>query len=131
MENTPLTWAELRKVLQPAIDRQRGAATWEDVVSGVGSGALHVETRGRSAIVTQGVRWRRKAGVNIWLAGGDLVDVAALVAAVIERAKPGDRVTFEGRMGWHRDKFMKALGFTTRAVVMALDIPQRQPRGKT
>lgn len=89
----------IREVLAPALD---GSYTMADVEAEILAGRAQLWVLGSSAVVTQVSEFPRRRTLRIWLAGGDLGEIAQSTGYLEEVAESMgcDRIEVDGRKGW-------------------------------
>jgi hypothetical protein len=96
-----------------------GTHTMQDIAEALATGRAQLHAFHGAAFVTEVlIHPNGTRTLNIWLAGGNLDDVRAMVETGAEfgRAMKCDRMTIVGRGGWERA--MKEAGFERTAVVL-------------
>ena len=127
-EGLNATWQVAREEIQKAIHVGGGTHNEADVIAGIMRGEAHLWRCGRSACVTEFVKYPQCVALRYCWAGGDLKELRQLEAYVTAKAKQEgiDRVEICGRPGWG-----KALpGFREAARVFVKDLTDRQANGK-
>ncbi len=96
--------ARCRAFLEPALARNGGTHVWADIVAGVEAGTLQLWPAPAGALVTEILRFPRKRICNVFLGGGKLAQLLAMVPAVEAWAglQGCEGLTVQGRPGWAR-----------------------------
>ncbi len=110
-----------RPFLQAALDLAGGTHTMADVVQGIADGVFHFWPGEKSAAITRVHEYPRARYLHIFLAGGDLDELLAMVPLFKSWAKHlgCTELTLAGRPGWER-----VLGWTRRAVVLSTQVEE-------
>lgn len=91
--------------LQAALDRGgEGTHTLRDVLEALLAGRAHLWPGTKSALVTEFVYYPRSKTLNLWLAGGDLLELRDMEPKLLEfgLANGCDAMELSGRKGWCR-----------------------------
>lgn len=96
--------ARCRRFLEPALAYNGGTHGWDDIAAGVEAGKLQLWPAPNGALVTEILKYPRQRVCNVFLGGGDLEQLKAMVASVEAWAKVQGcgAVTVLGRPGWVR-----------------------------
>lgn len=78
--------------------------SWDQIVSGIAAGHFHLFRNETAALIGEFVVSPRAMGFNVFLGGGDLEGVEALIpeAEAYARSKGADFAGAVGRRGWER-----------------------------
>lgn len=111
-------FARCRPFLEAALELA-GTHNLSDVVQGIADGAFHFWPGEKSAAVTQVYQYPRARFLHIFLAGGDLEELLAMVPLFKSWAAHlgCTKLTLIGRPGWER-----VLGWTRGAVVLSTEV---------
>lgn len=71
-------WAKCRDALLPAIAMTDGTHTEDDVITALITGQMKLWRNGSSACVTEFCQYPRMKVINVFIAGGDLKEIAPL-----------------------------------------------------
>jgi hypothetical protein len=109
-------WKRCSGYLEAALELA-GTHTLADVVQGIADGVFHFWPGEKCAAVTQVYTYPTARYLHIFLAGGDLEELLAMVPLFKSWAKHlgCTELTVAGRPGWER----KLGGWTRRAVVLS------------
>lgn len=118
-----LEFARLEHRLEKAIEVAGGGYTLEDLFIGLSEGNFQLWTRNNTIGITQIVDEPQVRSLNVFLAGGDMADLQALLPKVEAFAgqEGCTRITLGGRKGWSKS-FLRAAGFEPRWVVLAKEL---------
>lgn len=96
--------ARCRPFLEPALAYNGGTHEWADIEAGIASGKLQLWPAPAGALVTEILAYPRQRVCNVFLGGGDLDQIKAMVPSVEAWAKVQRcaAVTVMGRPGWVR-----------------------------
>lgn len=111
-------WVRCAPFIEPAL--ADGAYSLGDVLSEVLEGRAKFWPMARSAVVTRVLDYPKCRVLRVWIAGGDLDELAGFLPAADNYARSENcvRVELEGRKGW-----AKALpGYKVTKVVMAKEL---------
>ena len=113
MRDTLEKWREL---IEPVLAQSATPLSWPEVQSVQN---VQVYEGLRSVIVTRPGSARGRPAVVVWVAAGDLAELAKLLVRVEESAMTAgiDQVVYLGRRGW-----IRALGFEEIAVVAVKEL---------
>lgn len=113
-------WAFARKFLLPAAEL-RGIPE-NDLIVKLAGGILHLWTAPHSAVLTQFEKDGNINTINVYMAGGNLKEIAAMESEVITFGKQNGckRLTWRGREGWK--KVALSRGYKLDYVSMCKDI---------
>lgn len=113
-------FARCRPFLEAAIELT-GTHHLSDVVHGIADGVFHFWPGEKCAAVTQVYTYPRVKYLHIFIAGGDLEELLAMVPLFKSWAKHlgCTELTVAGRPGWE-----KVLGWTRRAVVLSTQVEE-------
>ena len=105
-----------RELIEPVLAQSATPLSWPEVQSVQN---VQVYEGLRSVIVTRPGTARGRPAVMVWVAAGDLVELAKLLVRVEESAMTAgiDQVVYLGRRGW-----IRALGFEEIAVVAVKEL---------
>lgn len=97
-------WSRLRPLLLPSIKETQGTHTEDDVLVMLLGGKCKLWAWEKSAAITEFVSYPQMKVLNVWLVGGDLEELRAKEAELIQFAKDNSckRITGGGRFGWSR-----------------------------
>ena len=97
-------WQRNRADLLEALARAGGTHDEGDVLAGILGGSLQLWAGERSAIVTELIAYPRLTALRLFLAGGDLEELAAMERELAGRAQRAGigRLEIGGRAGWER-----------------------------
>ena len=98
-------WAKCRDAMLPAIAMTDGTHIEDDVIAGLLGGQYKLWVAGASGIVTEFIKFPRVKCLNVFLAGGDLTELAPLRGAIERHAMANGctRMTaLFARPGWIR-----------------------------
>lgn len=114
-----MTVHDFADVLTPALALAGGTHTLDDVAEAVAEGRMQFWPGATSAIVTQIEQTPRVRILHVFLAGGTLAELEAMMPPIEAwgRAHGCTRATLFGRQGWSRS-FLREHGWTTPAVMM-------------
>lgn len=112
-----------RENLQKALDFGGGAYTLEDVEQMISMGTAQMWPSGESVIVTEIVVYPRAKHLHLFLAGGNLDELDALLPEVLEwgRGQGCTEATLSGRRGWERS-FLADQGWKPTLIVMTKEL---------
>lgn len=110
--------------LRDAIALDRGGITEGDLAAALDRGDMQLWTTPGSALISERVYWRRKSGLHIPFAGGDMGELIGLTDQLAAVAVAGglDRLTLAGRKGWERVPALRERGWTLDHIVMAREL---------
>lgn len=96
--------ARCRAFLEPALAYNGGTHGWSDIAEGIASGKMQLWPAPDGALVTELLRYPRQRVCNVFLGGGSLDQLRAMVPSVEAWAKAQgcQAVTVLGRPGWVR-----------------------------
>jgi len=112
-----------RDNIQKALEFGGTAYTIEDVEQMITEGKAQMWPNGDSVIVTEVIQYPRAKHLHLFLAGGSLEELDALLPEVLEwgKAQGCDRVTLSGRRGWERS-FLADQGWKPTLIVMEKEL---------
>lgn len=98
--------------LLDALNHDHGMFGIEDVLMGIIHNESHLWAGKKSAVVTQIVNYPRKTALHVFLAGGDIEELAEMYVDIAQwgRQQGCEIMTLMGRPGWTRS-FLKDVGF--------------------
>ena len=107
-----------RGYIEAALAHGDGSYTFEDIAQLVAEGKLQFWPGVASVIITEIIEHPRRRALNIFLAGGNLPEIEAMVPLLQEWAKTHacTDAFFTGRAGWERT-FLSRTGWIKTAVV--------------
>lgn len=107
-----------RHHIEAALAYSNGTHDFESVRDAIIAGTMQLWPAKNSAAVTEIVEYARKTIINVFLAGGDLDEIARNIDAVAAwgKAQGCDSMTMSGRKGWLR--VLDKHGFEPVFVVM-------------
>lgn len=96
--------ARCRPFLEPALDYNGGTHAWGDIEGGVLTGVMQLWPAPEGALVTEILRYPKQRVCNVFLGGGAMDQLKAMVPSVEVWAKAQgcQAVTVLGRPGWVR-----------------------------
>jgi hypothetical protein len=97
-------WDRCRPWIEAALGYDNGGHTVEDVQAKVASGLMQFWPAPRGCIITEILQFPRRKMVNVYLAGGELDQLADMQDAIIAWAKENGctGAMLSGRKGWER-----------------------------
>lgn len=110
--------------LEAALLHDLGAGTLQDIFFAVCKGEMQFMCNDTAAMITTVQQYPGSTNIHIYLAGGDMAGVEALVAEVERTADSFEgvvSVSLHGRIGWTKS-FLVDRGYTTKTVVMSKEI---------
>ncbi len=107
-----------RHHIEAALGYSNGTHDFESVREAITNGTMQLWPAKNSAAVTEIVEYARKTVINVFLAGGDLDEIASHIDTVAAwgKAQGCDSMTMSGRKGWLR--VLDKHGFEPVFVVM-------------
>ena len=104
--------------IKEALQFSDGGLTYDDVVNGIVQGRLGWWPLANSFMVTQVYNTPQKKFFNIYLAGGDLVELLTFEKSLVSVAKAAgcNTMIMGGRRGWER--VLPQNGYSRASVVM-------------
>lgn len=75
-------WGQCREAMLPAIAMTDGTHTEDDVLAELLSGRMRLWRNGSSACITEFIQYPRLKTINVFLAGGNLQEIAPLQAEI-------------------------------------------------
>lgn len=113
---------ENRKYIEDALAHSGGTHDFDSVKAAIIEGKMQLWPASKSAAVTEVVEYAKKKVIHVFLAGGDLDEIAAGINSVAAwgKAMGCDSMTISGRRGWER--VLDTHGFKPVAVVMERDL---------
>lgn len=107
-----------RKHIEAALGYSGGTHEYEDVEKAILEGRMQIWPAPKSCAVTEIIQYDRKKVLHVFLAGGDLEEIAKGIDSVAEwgRTQGCTGLTMSGRKGWER--VLGKHGFTPVMVVM-------------
>lgn len=116
--NETLALSRYRPQIEAALSYADATHTYEDVAEMVAAGALQFWPGPASCIVTELISFPRKRVLNVFLAGGNLPELEAMIPFVLAWGKDQgcDAASFTGRRGWERS-FVTRMGWTPSRLV--------------
>jgi hypothetical protein len=111
-----------RPYIEDALARCGGTHDFDSVKEAIIAGKMQLWPASQSAAVTEVVEYAKKKVIHVFLAGGDLDEIAAGIDTVAAWGKSlgCDSMTISGRKGWER--ILDKHGFAPVAVVMERDL---------
>lgn len=108
-----------RKQIEAALAYADDSHSFEDIKKDVASGALQFWPGMSSVVITEIVTVPRYKALNLFLAGGNMTELQAMLPELEHFAKHvgADRMMLNGRKGWLRS-FLKLEGYTEKSVVL-------------
>jgi hypothetical protein len=106
-----------------ALEYAGGSHTLADIKAGVQTGAFQQWLGDESVIITEVLQTPRQKILNVFLAGGNLREIAVMIPLIREWAigQGCVKAQFQGRMGWERT-FLKDQGWRATATVMEVSL---------
>lgn len=119
----PIALERYRPHIEAALSYAGETHRYEDVAAMIDAGSAQFWPGPSSVIVTEIVEYPRKIVLNIFLAGGNLTELQAMLPLVLDwaREKGCTSAVFTGRRGWART-FIKSQGWTEELVMFAKDL---------
>jgi hypothetical protein len=113
-------WAVCEEWLHKALILSECADSIEMVKGAVMNGSCQLFFHPQGAVVTLVDRFEKKRSLRVWLAGGAMEAMEAILPNVEQFAREAgcEQLLFQGRSGWQRT-FLASAGFHLRAVEMA------------
>jgi hypothetical protein len=107
-----------RHHIEAALGYSNGTHDFESVRAAIEAGTMQLWPAEKSAAVTEIVEYAKKTVINVFLAGGDLDEIARHIDIVAAwgKAQGCDSMTMAGRRGWSR--VLDKHGFEPVFVVM-------------
>lgn len=107
-----------RPHIEAALEYSGGTHVYEDVEKAILDGRMQIWPYGNSCAVTEIIQYDRKKVLHVFLAGGDLEEIANGIDSVAEwgRTQGCTGLTMSGRKGWER--VLGRHGFTPVMIVM-------------
>lgn len=107
-----------RQYIEAALKYSGGQHDFDSVRAAIEAGTMQLWPAEKSAAVTEIVEYARKTVINVFLAGGDLEEIARGIDTVAAwgKAQGCDSMTISGRKGWL--KVLGAYGFDPVAITM-------------
>ena len=107
-----LALSDYRPQIEAALSYADATHTWEDVAEMVAAGELQFWPGPASVIVTEIVSFPRKRVLHVFLAGGTLPELEAMIPHVLAWGAEQGCVaaSFTGRRGWART-FVERMGW--------------------
>ena len=108
-----------RPQIEAALAFADDSHSFEDIKQSVVSGDLQFWPGLSSVVITEIVRYPRYTALNLFLAGGNMDELEAMLPEIEKFAKHvgADRLVLAGRKGWVRS-FLKNEGYAEKLVVM-------------
>lgn len=108
-----------RKQIEAALVYADDSHSFEDIKQAVEAGTLQFFPGLSSVVVTEIVVFPRYKALNLFLAGGNMTELQAMLPEIESYAKyvGADRMILTGRKGWTRS-FLKHEGYTEKMVTM-------------
>lgn len=108
-----------RPQIEAALQHADNSHSFEEVKALVARGDLQFWPGFSSVIITEIVEVPRYRALNLFLAGGTLAELRAMLPEVEKFAASvgADRITLTGRKGWARS-FLTDIGYVEKLVVM-------------
>lgn len=108
-----------QKQIEEALHYADDSHSFEDIKVSVERGELQFWPGVHSVIITEVVEVPRYTALNLFLAGGRMEELAAMLPEVEKFAQivGADRITLNGRKGWTRS-FVAERGYSEKSVVM-------------
>lgn len=115
-------WERCKGYLQPALDYAGNTHTLADIAAGVASGRYHFWPGEKSAAITEVWEYPRARHLIVFLAGGDLHELVAMVPSFMSWGKHlgCTKIVECGRPGWER--VLGNQGWKREAVVLSRPI---------
>ena len=113
-----MEWERCRRWVEAALEYADGCFTIEDIRNRVASGQYQFWPGANSAVITEVIQYPRKRALHIFLAGGQMDELASMYPDVeaYARFRECTSVTLSGRRGWLRSFMAKYNGFTEQWV---------------
>lgn len=107
-----------RQYIEAALKHSGGTHDFDSVKAAIIDGKMQLWPASKSAAVTEVVEYAKKKVIHVFLAGGDLDEIAAGINSVAAWGKSlgCESMTIQGRKGWER--VLDAHGFKPVAVVL-------------
>jgi hypothetical protein len=108
-----------RAYIEAALEWADGTYAYEDIVEAVAAGRMQFWPAPHSAVITELVRHPQMLTLHIFLAGGNLGEIAAMTPTVLNwgQSQGASVCYFTGRKGWAKSYLVKDCGFVDRGMV--------------
>lgn len=97
-------WAKAKDYIAAALEEAKGTHTIDDIALLVGAGHFKLWVGDKFAMLTELCASPRLKWVNVFAAGGDLIELQAMESDLLKYAREQNcsRITAFGRAGWER-----------------------------
>lgn len=114
-----MTLEKYRKQIEAALSYSDDSHSFDDIKEGVRQGTLQFWPGFSSVVITEVIVFPRYKALNLFLAGGNLIELQAMLPEIENYARHvgADRIVLTGRKGWLRS-FMVHEGYAEKLVVM-------------
>ncbi len=108
-----------RTHIEAALSFADDSHSFEDIKRAVEAGELQFWPGLSSVVITEVVKLPRYKALNLFLAGGNVLELQAMLPEIEQFARHvgADRMTLAGRKGWVRS-FLKTEGYAEKMVVL-------------
>lgn len=115
--------AKARPFIEAALEYSHGTHTFDDVVRDLDNGHMQLWCTDRAAVVTEIHQTPRVKSCHVFLAGGDLDEIARIQEPLEGWARSigCTRMTLAGRRGWERT-FLRDEGYAPAYTVMMKEL---------
>lgn len=119
----PVALAPYRGHIEAALSYADESHRYEDVAAMIAAGEAQFWPGPASVVVTEVIDFPRRRVLNVFLAGGSLLELDAMLPLILDwgRTQGCTAATFTGRRGWART-FLTKQGWQQTLVMFAKDL---------
>jgi len=113
---------QYRPLIEAALEYSNGTHNFTDIAKGIMEKRYQLWAMPNSCMITEFHNFPRKRVAHVFLAAGDISELAPAAERFIEFAKANQcvRVTVSGRKGW--EKVLEYVGITDKTVILGKDL---------